>query len=529
MRLITILTLVFLVVTCAQISPITGGERDVFAPSIVVSKSLPKNGELNFKGNEISLKFNEFIKLNKVSENIIITPQLSKKPTVSVHNKTFSLEFNEELEENTTYVVNFNGAIQDITERNDSIFQYVFSTGNYIDSISVSGSVKDSYTNKAVKNCFIAIYPHQDTIQFDSIPYELIPTYIGQTNDEGEYKIDYLKNGSYSIFTFTDRNKNMKFDSDNEKIGFRSDHIIQLDSNITSLDFRIFEVDADEVFLTKSEYSYPGKFEVVLNKEPESFTLRSNVEIVKEKIGRKDSMVFWLTQQPVSNTEFYYTINGEEEDTLVPYLKNQPKEEEWNELIIKSNIVKGSKLLPNDSLIISIDEPILNVDDSKFHFLDKDSNEVDISYQFDDVNAILFHTHDSVQFLQIDSAAIESVFGNINQVNTNYTFENLESEAYFGQLFVKFDSLDGNYLFELLDSRGELVKVYSAVVNESKTTFDQLPPGKYQLRVVEDLDNDKKWTKGSVKMDQQSERVFYYTDEIKIRSKWDLEIEMDMK
>ena len=382
MRLIPFLILVLFFVTCAQISPISGGDKDIFAPAIDASKSFPQNGELNFTGSEIKLKFDEFIKLNKASENIIITPQLNEKPTFSVKNKTFSLVFNEKLKNNTTYVINFNGAIQDITERNDSIFQYVFSTGAYIDSLSISGSVKDSYTNTAVKSCFIAIYPQQDSIQFDSIPYLLKPTYIGQTNKTGNYKIDYLKNGMYSVFAFTDKNKNMVFDLDNEKIGFLSDQTVQLDSSISSVDFRTFDVDANKVFLTKSEYSYPGKLELVLNKEPESFTLRSNVEIIKSETESKDSLIYWLAQKPTAKTEFYYTINGDEEDTLVPYLKNQPKDDEVSELIIKTNIVKGNILLPDDNLIISIAHPILNIDDSKFNFLDKDSNAVSVDYHF---------------------------------------------------------------------------------------------------------------------------------------------------
>ena len=529
MRLTSLLILLFLSVTCAQISPITGGNKDVYAPAIDTLKSSPKNGALNFNGSEINLRFNEFVKLNKASENIIITPQLTNKPSFSVKNKSFSLIFNEKLKNNTTYVVNFNGAIQDITERNDSIFQYVFSTGNYIDSLSMSGRVKDSYTNQPIGNCFIAIYPNQDSVQFDSIPFQLKPTYIGQTDKEGNYKIEYLKNGEYSIFAFTDKNKNMLFDLDNEKIGFLSNHVIQLDSNVSALDFRVFNVDAEHMFLTKSDYTYPGKLEIVLNKEPQSFTLRSNVEIVKENTERKDSLIYWLGQKPKTNTEFYYIINGEEEDTLIPYLKNQPSKEESHELIIKTNIKRGTQLLPDNNLTISIDQPILNLDESKFHFLDKDSNKVSIDYQIDNVKSVLFYTLNKAKFLQVDSAAIESVFGDVNQIKTHYTFDNLQADDYFGQLFVKFDSLDSEYIFELLNKKGEIEKTYNAIPNETNVTFSKLKPGKYQLRIIEDSNKDKKWTKGSINKNQQSEFVFYYTDEIKIRSKWDLEIEVEVK
>ena len=528
MLLIAFFLILFLIVTCAQISPISGGEKDVFAPAIDTLRSFPKNGALNFSGSEISLRFDEYIKLNKASDNIIITPQLNKKPTFSVKNKTFSLIFNEKLKSNTTYVVNFNGAIQDINERNDSIFQYVFSTGSYIDSLSITGNVKDSYSNKPVNNCFIAIYPHQDSIQFDSIPYLLKPTYIGQTNKNGDYEIEYLKNGTYSIFTFLDKNKNMLFDIDNEEIGFLSDKIVQLDSNMVDINFRTFDVDADKVFLTKSEYTYPGKLEVVLNKEPESFVLRSNVEIIKTDSESKDSLVYWLAQKPTVNTEFYYTINGAEEDTLVPYLKNQPKSDDLEELTLESNIVRNI-LLPGDNLTITVSQPVLNIDDTKFHFLDIDSNEIKIDYHFDDVNELVFFTQDSVKFVQVDSLAIESVFGVFNQRESNYKIENLIGDEYFGQLFVKFDSLDMSYIFELLNAKGKVEKVYNATLNETEIIFDKLSPGLYQLRIINDLNTDNKWTKGSIKVNQQSESVFYYTDEIKIRSKWDLEIEVEVK
>ena len=193
MRLILPLIILLLIVSCAQISPLVGGSKDIYAPTIDSSKTFPTNGALNYSGNQIVIKFNEYIKLNNPNHNIIITPQLLEKPTYTVKNKTFTLVFNGNLEENTTYVINFNGAIQDITEKNDSIFQHVLSTGDYIDSLKISGNVTDSYTNKAISKCLIAIYPATKAINFDSIPYLLKPTYIGQTDKFGNYNINYLR------------------------------------------------------------------------------------------------------------------------------------------------------------------------------------------------------------------------------------------------------------------------------------------------------------------------------------------------
>lgn len=526
MRLIVSLIILTFIVACAQISPLVGGDKDVYAPTIDSLKTYPINGALNFSGNEIVIKFNEYIKLDNVNDNIIITPQLTEKPTIFAKNKTFSLIFNENLQENTTYVINFNGAIQDFTEKNDSIFQYVFSTGNYIDSLSISGNVKDSYINKPVDNCLIAIYPATNDIQFDSIPYKLKPTYIGQTNKLGDYKINYLKDGEYVVFAFTDNNKNMQFDRDGEKIGFLSQKSILINDITNDVDFRLFSIESDKTQMTKSEFTYPGKFEIVFNKDPESFKLKSNVEVVQQGTKTNDSLIFWVTQKPAQKISFYTSINDNAIDTISPYLKNQPTEDKIEKLKITSNIRSGKLLLPGEDLVISVNEPILHVNAELIHFYDEDSVEVEVDYQVDNMLNITFYTFvTKATYLQIDSLAIESFYGNFNHDKPVVNFENLIDKDYYGQLILNIDSLGGTYVFELLDDKQNVIDVIIIDHPENQLVFNNLPPGKYQLRVIEDKNDDEKWTSGSLKKQNQAEKVYYYTDEIKIRSKWDLEIE----
>jgi hypothetical protein len=143
-----LVTIVFIISACAQINDLTGGANDDYAPQIDSAKSFPYNGQTNFEGDRVVLKFEEYITLVKPNDNILITPRPEVAPIISAHNKTLEIQFVTPLQENTTYTINFNRAIADITEKNDSIFQYVFSTGNYIDSLSISGNVKDAFTNK---------------------------------------------------------------------------------------------------------------------------------------------------------------------------------------------------------------------------------------------------------------------------------------------------------------------------------------------------------------------------------------------
>lgn len=526
MRLIVSLILLVFVVSCAQISPLAGGDKDNYAPTIDSSKTYPLNGALNFNENEIVIKFNEFIKLNNVNDNIIITPQLKEKPTISSKNKTFSLIFNENLAENTTYVINFNGAIQDITEKNDSVFQYVFSTGSYIDSLALSGTVRDSYTNKPVDNCFIAIYPATNLVQFDSIPFNLKPTYIGQTNKSGEYAVNYLKDGEYAVFAFTDKNKNMQFDPDDEQIGFLSEGTILINENKKDVDFRLFSMVADKILMTKSEFTYPGKLEIVFNRTPEKFNIRSNVEIVDEGIDSNDSLIYWVSERPTNKVSFYITINDNPIDTLTPYLKDQPKDDKLEKLIIKSNVQSGNLLLPSENLEISVKEPVLNVNTDMFHFYTADSIEIDIDHQVNNLKTITFYTFETdAKYVQIDSLAIESFYGNFNHDKPIISFENRLAEDYFGKLILNVDSLDSTHVFELLDEKQNVIQTKTVTHDNEIVTFDDVPPGKYQLRAIADSNEDGEWSEGSIVDKTQAEKVSYYTDEIKIRSKWDLEIE----
>lgn len=511
---------------CAQISPLVGGDKDIYAPTIDSTKTYPINRVLNFSENKIIIQFNEYVKLNNVNDNIIITPKLSEKPTFYAKNKTFSLTFNENLQENTTYVINFNGAIQDITEKNDSIFQYVFSTGDYIDSLSISGHIQDSYTNRPISKCLIAIYPATTEIDFDSIPYLLKPTYIGQTDKLGNYKVDYLKDGEYVVLAFTDNNKNLLFDRDNEKIGFLNSKSILINENKSNLDFRLFLVEPEKTLMKTSNFEYPGKFQVTFNKEPDSFNLKSNVEFVQQTTQKKDSLIFWVTQKPENKISFYHSINGSDFDTLTPYFKDNSKKGDLQKLILKTNL-EGGKLLPNDNFTISVNEPILHINESKFHFYDTDSNEVEINYQMDKINEATFYTFGStVSYLQIDSLAIESFYGVFNHTKPKFNIVNRIADQYYGLLILnKNDSIKGNVIFELVDGKANVIRTITSPSSETKLEFKNLPPGQYELRAIKDKNKDKKWTTGSMKNLNQAEKVYYYTDKIKIRSKWDLEIE----
>ena len=140
------------VISCAKRGSITGGLKDTIAP--VLRASFPKNLSVNFKGKEINLTFDEYVKLKNVNKQLIVSPPLKYNPEVSPLNATkiINIKIKDTLQENTTYSFNFGQSIEDNNEGNPlESFKYVFSTGSYVDSLEVHGIVKDAYQKEFEK------------------------------------------------------------------------------------------------------------------------------------------------------------------------------------------------------------------------------------------------------------------------------------------------------------------------------------------------------------------------------------------
>lgn len=522
---LTGIILILLLFSCAQTSPLTGGPRDTYAPTIDSAKTYPYNGQTNFADQQVKMKFNEYIKLNNPLDNILIIPQMETKPTIEAKNKRLTITFNEPLQENTTYSITFNHAIQDITESNDSVFQYVFSTGNYIDSLQITGKVKDAFTNQDQKEMLVALYPKTLEANFDSIPLKFKPTYLTQTDATGNFKMNYLKDGVYYIFSFHDKNKNLQYDL-GEALAFSDEKEFALTPDET-FDFELnaFTEKAEDVYLKRIGFSYPGKVEVVLSNPTDSFRISSNIPLLEEATGTTDSLVFWLEKSPVPKMRFYIELLGEK-DTLKPIYNGIPEKEESVKLAFTHNVVQGN-LLPKENLRLTLSEPIAAVDTGGISFFAIDSAEVKMDSILIDLREITFVTFGSqIERIVIDSGAISSIYGHINTEKIALTFANFESD-YYGSLIVTLDTVFSvPVIVHLINDKGDLI---TSANFESKMRFDELLPGNYQLRLIFDVDGNGEWTSGSLQKGQIPESVIYNSESINVKSKWEKEVDWQIK
>ncbi len=229
--IIIILLLIF--ADCAKIGAPEGGDKDELPPVVLATR--PPNRSLNFNRKRIEIEFDEFIQLKSINQELVVSPPLDKKPVVRMKNKTLVIDLNTELRDSTTYTFNFGQAIADLNEGNVlENFEYVFSTGDYLDSLSVGGSLLYAHNLKAPEEPFMLMLFENLN---DSAPYLEIPTYVGKSNKEGIYRINNLKGDTFRMFALKDINNNFMYDIPEEEIGFLDSLLILEPSVFDSLLF----------------------------------------------------------------------------------------------------------------------------------------------------------------------------------------------------------------------------------------------------------------------------------------------------
>ena len=208
----------FLVQRCANAVAPTGGPKDETPPKVV--GIMPENHSINFSGKKIELTFDEYITLENANQNVLISPPLSEKPDIKLHNKTVVVKFKEPLADNTTYTINFGAAIKDLHEGNQlKDYVYSFSTGDHIDTLCIAGKLLNASDKKPVEDAYVSLYA-TDRDNLDSLPLSTKPNYITKTDKEGNFRLNGLADKKYLVFALKDVNSNLYFDLPNEEVAF---------------------------------------------------------------------------------------------------------------------------------------------------------------------------------------------------------------------------------------------------------------------------------------------------------------------
>ena len=219
-----------LMAACASIGSPEGGPRDYTPPQVV--KTSPVANALNFKGNKVEITFDEIVNLKDQQKKVVISPAPKTQPLIRTVGKKVTIEFRDELEENTTYVIDFSNAIEDNNEGNQMDgYSFAFSTGDVIDTLAVSGIVLRANDLEPMQHVIVGLHSNLDDTAFTRMPLER----VSRTNDLGKFTIRNLKAGTYHVFAINDVDGDYRM-ARTEDIAFLDTMVVPTVSEYTSMD-----------------------------------------------------------------------------------------------------------------------------------------------------------------------------------------------------------------------------------------------------------------------------------------------------
>jgi uncharacterized protein (DUF2141 family) len=508
---------------CARRGTPSGGDKDITPP--VLLEATPKNLSTNFSKKSIRLKFDEFIKLEDVQNQLVISPPLKYIPEIKPQggtSKFIEITFRDTLRENTTYTINFGQSIVDNNEGNPNRFlTYVFSTGDYIDSLSLSGAIKDAYKRSAEEFVSVMLY-EIDSIYNDSTIYRYPPNYITNTLDSLPlFNLKNLKAGEYALVAIKDEGKNNVFDQRSDKIGFLTDTISLPTDSIYLLN--LFKEVPD---YSISVPSYIAKNHIIFGYQglQEDFkiepltVLPDSVKTLMRKNREKDTIDYWLTPTDLDSIVFKVT---NEKMALIDTFTVKSRKLDLDSLTLITS--HSGKLNFEDSFHILASTPIQKIDSSKIAILDKDTIQTPFSLQLDTIkNKVDFNFEivDNQKYsVVLLPGAIEDFFGMQNDTLVS----NLSTGSYadYGNLSLNISGeVKYPLIVELTDERGEKVREIKAD-QPQLFEFNNLDPKNYGIRIILDENANGKWDTGNYLKKIQPEVIKYYPDIIEVRANWE--------
>ena len=525
LKILTTILAILTIWSCASIQQPTGGPKDTTPPKIL--KESPKNFTLNFNSPQINIELDEYFKLNNTAKEISISPDVDKQPDYKIKKKVLNIKLKDSLEANTTYTINFGNAIADYNEGNVlKNYLYVFSTGNKIDSLTISGTVVNSITKEPQLDATVFLLPaNQDTL-FGKKKAHIYTN----TDSAGNFKLKYLKENTYKIYAVFEKDGGDKiYNSANEEVAFSSEPIL-LKKDTSGIQLQLFKEDAINFRILDRKIENTGRIVYLFNQKlakpsikilsPAELNTNRTIEFSKEG----DTAVLWAKDMKFDSIQVAILNNNIPLDTTVI---RRSKRDDYNQTIGVSDNIPSGRIKPGTDLRLTFSAPINSID-TKLITLLQDSVPVKgfrLERDTSSSRKYLFKyswKRDKTYDLSIADNAVKGLYGGLNKLYSK-KFTRDEEENY-GNLSIKFTVPDTtkSYVVELLNESDEVIK-RSTINKNTELAYAMYSIGKYKIRVIYDENNNGKWDTGSVKKRRQPEKIWNHPNEITLRANWDLE------
>lgn len=507
---------------CATPTTPDGGPRDTQPPQIDSVRSTP-NFQTNFEKQPIELTFDEWVTLNDVFQQVLISPPLEYDPDISLKRKTVTFAFDERevLRDSATYTINFGEAIRDLTEGNPADYlRFVFSTGPQLDSLRMRGEIADARTGEPVEDALFMLYENMA----DSVVRTERPFYFGKTDEEGKFLIKNIKPGVFKGFALADKNFNYRYDLSNERIGFLPNPLTIRPSSEPNVTVRLF-AEAPPLQLTREITDVFGVVKLAFNQPP------YEVRITPIKEG-PDSL--WLVPETDTLLVYYHppaedawSFEVIQDTSIIDTVRVAPVISTPTSLAIES--APGGAIHPQGQISWQFSRPINRVDTSRIQ-VQPDTQRIDRPFSIDidstDRRRLLLSSpwqSEARYDIALFPGAVQDWNGIANDTIT-YQLQTASSED-FGNIQLTVDALDSTRQYVLQLRRGTSVVAERLIREQAtyQTEFTRQKPGDYTVRLIADRNRNGRWDTGSYDQQRQPEVIFDRPIE-RLRANWDLAV-----
>ena len=547
---LTYIIVSIVIVSCGTPSAPTGGLRDERPPMLL--STIPQANSLNYGGTEIQLEFDEWVNLNNITKELIITPRINSKFEAKYKKNKVYIKLEQPLDSNTTYTFNFRNGIKDLTEGNvPENLKLTFSTGSYLDSLTIFGTASNLYTNKTTRDISISLYAVNDTMNVFDDP----PLYLTKTNEEGEFLLENLKQGDYLLYAFQDNNKNLSLQTSSEAYAFYAD-TIKLDSIYKPIHLSLFNLNMDTLKLQNARASGPY-FVLKYNKHITQYNVETidTTKVIYSSVAEEGKGIqFYNTLDNITDsiqviTKAIDSVNYARVDTLfIKFQETKREKDKYSfqvttqdlqpnnpilDVDIKFN--KPSNFLTTDSIFLYIDSLTIRPIDSIDYSWNHNKTQLDLIDTFssellqpkpliiNDTSANPKMTAPRPQ-LYLGKGAFHSVENDSTKQSTSILKISNIKDA--GIIKVNTNTNYHNYKLQLLDKNNKTVVELPS--NQSHSySFKNLKAGDYKIRALVDLNNNGLWDLGNIYLLSPAEPAFFYksaegNELITLRANWEL-------
>ncbi len=528
-------------VSCARQGAPTGGPKDTTPPSVDTLYST-RNYSTRFRPSKIELRFDEWVTLSDAANQIVVSPPLAKRPEVVLRGKTVTLTFDpsEQLRDSATYTINFGTAVKDLHEGNPvKDLRFVFSTGDLIDSLRVSGKVVDALTGDPVENISVMLYD----IVADSVVRKSRPYYFSRTDKSGRFEIRNVKAGRFKVAAIEDTDQNLRWDGENEKTAFL-DTLLGVHDSIQSVvtlnlfknqpKYRLAEKNTDTYGVVRLKFSGSADSARVQTEKLPGLT------VIQEKTV--DSVLVWYDSP--ADTTWNLFVNA---DTV----KVKPLSKE--NFLLRHNVyldgdaprsdqkppqatsfVKTIQHTPGKPLFLLFNSPVAATDTSLW-ILGTDSVRMR-SYSLDDDSTHPRQIRLNVGWqlatsykLELLPGAVTDLWGTKN-TDTLRRQINIPGEKQLSSLTLQVDRLipGEQYVLQLVNGpNAEEERIFVATTPKETFLFPRLPVAPWLARIFHDANRNGRWDTGDYYLRRQPEANFIKKIE-GLRANWELAVEFSL-